>query len=210
MGYAPTSRRNRRWTPGDRNRQARSEPQPQPPQPLHRLGHQRVLLAPRPSPGTSPRSAGTARRRPTARSRPIARGSGTATPPRRWRTSRSPQPFGALRVEEVRAARHLRLEADLLQRRDQLLQPAAVLRRALPSAISGCSQRRRGRLLDRHELAGVAVVLHVGEGLHDLRMAAHERRCRQPIMLKPFDIECTSTPTSFAPSTCRKLSGWPS
>ena len=42
---------------------------------------------PRPSPGTSPRSAGTARRRPTARSRPIARGSGTATPPRRWRRS---------------------------------------------------------------------------------------------------------------------------
>ena len=30
---------------------------------------------------------------------------------------------------------------------------------------------------------------------------------RQPIMLKPFDIECTSTPTSLAPSTCRKLSG---
>ena len=33
---------------------------------------------------------------------------------------------------------------------------------------------------------------------------------RQPIMLKPFDIEWTSTPTSFAPSTCRKLSGGPS
>ena len=28
---------------------------------------------------------------------------------------------------------------------------------------------------------------------------------RQPIMLKPFDIEWTSTPTSFAPGICRKL-----
>ena len=27
---------------------------------------------------------------------------------------------------------------------------------------------------------------------------------RQPIMLKPFDIEWTSTPTSFAPGTCEE------
>ena len=30
---------------------------------------------------------------------------------------------------------------------------------------------------------------------------------RQPIMSKPFDIECTSTPTSFAPGIARKLLG---
>ena len=30
---------------------------------------------------------------------------------------------------------------------------------------------------------------------------------RQPIMWKPFDIECTSTPTSLAPSIDRNDSG---
>ena len=44
-----------------------------------------------------------------------------------------------------------------------------------PSAISGCSRAARGRLLDGHELARIAIVLDVGERLHDLRMAGHER-----------------------------------
>jgi len=30
---------------------------------------------------------------------------------------------------------------------------------------------------------------------------------RQPVMLKVFDIECISTATSLAPSTCRMLNG---
>jgi penicillin-binding protein 1A len=30
---------------------------------------------------------------------------------------------------------------------------------------------------------------------------------RQPIMFQPLESECTSTPTSFAPETCKKLSG---
>ena len=33
---------------------------------------------------------------------------------------------------------------------------------------------------------------------------------RQPIMFQPFESEWTSTPTSRAPGTCRKLSGRPS
>ncbi len=35
----------------------------------------------------------------------------------------------------------------------------------------------------------------------------HTQPSRQPIMWKPFDIEWTSTPTSFAPSIERKESG---
>ena len=43
-----------------------------------------------------------------------------------------------------------------------------------------------------------------------IRSCPHTQPIRQPIMWKPFDIECTSTPTSLAPSTERNESGWSS
>ena len=93
------------------------------------------------------------------------------------------------------------LEADLLHRGHQFLQPAAVLLARAVADLRMVEGRLR-RLLDRHELSGIAVVLDVGEGLHDLRMAAHERhapadhvealRERMDLdadLLRPLDLE---------------------
>jgi hypothetical protein len=45
------------------------------------------------------------------------------------------------------------------------------------------------------------------EKARTIRSWPHTQPSRQPIMWKPFDIEWTSTPTSFAPSTDRNDSG---
>ena len=81
-------------------------------------------------------------------------------------------PLGLRRVEKVRAARHPAVEAAAAERR----RPASAAG-ARTSSRTCCGNRRvverRGAgLLDGDELARVAVVFHVGKGLHDPLVAA--------------------------------------
>ena len=66
------------------------------------------------------------------------------------------------------------LEADLLQRRDQLLQPPAVLRPHRDRGSPAFAAPRAAACWIAMNWPRVAVVLHVGVGLHDLRVAADE------------------------------------
>ena len=79
--------------------------------------------------------------------------------------------LGRRHVEKVRAPRHLRRKARLLQRRHQLLQPPPVFGPRLHGDLR-VRQGRRRRLLHGHELPRIGIVLDIGKGADDLPVAA--------------------------------------